>query len=333
MIMFRTNIEISKAKFQINHNQTMMLMGSCFAENIGYKLLDSKFGVCVNPFGILYNPLSISKALYRLINNEVFTENELVYYNNVYQSFMHQGKFSNPDKDKCLSAISESFAEAVEHLKKTDVLLITFGTAHVFRLKTTNEIVGNCHKFPANYFEREILSVENIVSEWSELIKALLSINPDLKFVFTVSPNRYLKYGAHQSQISKATLLLAIELLQEKNSENINYFPAYEIVLDELRDYRFYARDMIHPSEVAVDYIWQRFSETFFSEETEKIINDWNPIRKSIEHRPLSNDKENYENFLQQTLQKIEQMADKYPQISFDRDKILLQERINILHS
>ncbi len=332
MTMFRTNIEIPKADFQINHNQSMILMGSCFAENIGQKLCDSKFGVCVNPFGILYNPLSISKALYRLINNEVFTENDLIYYNDIYQSFMHQGKFSHPDKNVCLSTISESFTEAAELIKKMDVMLVTFGTAHVFRLKTTGEVVGNCHKFPAGYFERERLSVENIVSEWSELIKVLLYINTDLKIVFTVSPNRYLKDGAHQSQISKATLFLAIEQLQERYSENTNYFPAYEIVLDELRDYRFYARDMIHPSEVAVDYIWQRFSETFFSEETEKIINEWNPIRKSIEHRPLSNDKENYENFLRQTLQKIEQMADKYPQISFNRDKTLLQEKIKILH-
>lgn len=333
MTMFRTNIEIPKADFQITHDQTIMLFGSCFAENIGQKLLDSKFNVCVNPFGILYNPLSISKALYRLINNEVFTENDLVYFSDTYQSFMHQGKFSNPDKDKCLSAISESFAEAAELIKRMDVMLITFGTAHIFRLKSTNEVVGNCHKFPANYFERERLSVKNIVSEWSELINVLLAVNPDLRIVFTVSPNRYFKDGAHQSQISKATLLLAIEQLQESFSENVNYFPAYEIVLDELRDYRFYARDMIHPSEVAVDYIWQRFSETYFSDGTEKIINEWNPIRRAIEHRPLSENKESHENFLRQTLQKVEQLAEKYPKISFDRDKILLQEKINILQS
>ncbi len=333
MAMFRTSIEIPKSDFQINHNQTIMLFGSCFAENIGQKLLDSKFNVSVNPFGILYNPLSISKALYRLINNEVFTENDLVDYNDVYQSFMHQGKFSNPDKDKCLSAISESFTEAAELINRMDVMLITFGTAHIYRLKSTGEVVGNCHKFPANYFERERLSVESIVSEWSELIKVLLAINPELKIVFTVSPNRYLKDGAHQSQISKATLLLAIEQLQDSFSENVNYFPAYEIVLDELRDYRFYARDMIHPSEVAVDYIWQRFSETYFSDDTEKIINEWNPIRKAIGHRPLSENKEHHESFLRQTLQKVEQMAEKHPQISFDREKTLLQEKINILHS
>lgn len=330
---FRTYIDIPKSEFKINHRQKIMLFGSCFAENIGKKLSDNKLDVLINPFGILYNPLSISKAMRRLIHKQVFTEEDLVFHNQIYQSFMHQGKFSNASKDACLAAISESFDAAADRILQTDLFLITFGTSFVFKLKSDNEVVGNCHKFPPAYFERERLSVDSIVSDWTQLLQTVLTANPQAKFIFTVSPNRHLKDGAHQNQISKATLMLAIEQLQTIFGDVVDYFCAYEILLDELRDYRFYAPDMIHPSETAVDYIWQRFAETYFTGQTKNFIQDWSPIKKAIEHKPLGGETANYVHFLQQTWQKVLQIEKKYPEINFGQEKNNLLEKINLSHS
>lgn len=317
---FRTQVIIPTPDFQIAHSTRLMLLGSCFSENIGRKLADNKFRVKVNPFGIVYNPFSAAAVVRRLLSNVTFDESDIVFHNNVYQSFLHHGTFSHPDKKKCLKAISDAFSHAADFILNTDVFLITFGTAYVYKLKSTGEVVANCHKFPSDTFVRERLSVEEIANEWNEVISLILSRNPSAKFIFTVSPIRHWKDGAHENQLSKSILHLAIDQLQQNAAAPLYYFPAYEIVLDELRDYRFFAEDMMHPSSVAVDYIWERFGETFFSQQTIDTNKKWQQINRALNHRPLNENTENFTRFLNQTLQKLIKFQTNHPQIDCEQE-------------
>lgn len=324
---FRTPVIIPESTFRIDHSTKMMLLGSCFSENIGARLLEYKFLVKTNPFGIVYNPFSVAAVVKRLLSNKGFDETDLVFHNDVYQSFLHHGQFSHPDKNRCLENISRSFAEAAGFILKTDIFLITFGTAYVYKLKSTGEVVANCHKFPSSAFVRERLTIEEIVKEWSSVINAISAHHPATKFIFTVSPIRHWKDGAHENQISKSILHLAIDRLQEMYESTLSYFPAYEILLDELRDYRFFAEDMMHPSPVAIEYIWERFGETFFTEETIRANREWDQINRSLDHRPLNNQTENYRHFLKQTLQKLILFRQNHPQIDCSREIEELTEK------
>jgi hypothetical protein len=328
---FRTYVPIPKSNIDIHHSTKMMLFGSCFSENIGRKLSENKFDVDINPFGILYNPLSISSAMQRLLQNRTFSEADLVFRDGLYHSFSHHGAFSHSHKDYCLKSIRSRFSAAASRIRQTDVFLITFGTAYVYRLQQTGEMVGNCHKFPSEVFDRFRLSVDDIVAEWSELIADLCKLNPSMKIVFTVSPIRHWRDGAHENQVSKSILHLAIDQLMAEFEDNLHYFPAYEIVMDELRDYRFYSEDMFHPSETAIDYLWKRFRESFFSPVTEKIISDWQPIYRSLNHKSLNFETHEYRNFLMQTLAKLEQFKEKYPFISCKKETELLLTLLDLV--
>lgn len=315
---FRTIIDISVSDIEINHSSRMMLFGSCFSENIGRKLLQFRFQVDVNPFGILYNPFSISAAMQRLLSATPFEESDLVFNNGLYHSLMHHGYFSSFDKTACLEGISERFESAVSQLEQTDLFLITFGSAYLYQWKENGEIAANCHKLPARLFRRFRLSVEEITEEWEKLISMLMAIRPDAKILFTVSPVRHWKEGAHENQISKSILHMAIDNLERLFPGNVRYFPAYEIMIDELRDYRFYDEDMMHPSSFAIDYIWHLFGNTFFSVDTTKINKEWEQIRKAIEHRPLYPGTEAYNTFVKDTRRKLEAFRRRYPWISCD---------------
>jgi hypothetical protein len=311
---FRTKIEIPKSDIHITHQSHILMMGSCFIENIGKFLIESKFKANLNPFGILYNPLSISQALRLLIERKEFTEKDIFEYKGLYHSFWHHGNFSNMDKDKCLTKINAGLTRSADDLREADILFITFGTAYVFFSKEQNMVVGNCHKLPASAFDRFRLNIDDIVNEWTLLIGALREINPLLRIIFTVSPIRHLMDGAHENQLSKSTLLLAIDKIIQ-SGEGMHYFPSYEIVMDELRDYRFYTEDMVHLDSVAIKYIWKRFSETYFDTETHPIINEWRKLYQALSHRPINSDSEDYKHFLRQTLLKLKAFNNKYPYI------------------
>ena len=315
---FRTIVDIPVSDIRIDHSTRMMLFGSCFSENIGRKLVQSKFQVDLNPFGILYNPFSILSSIRRLLSARPFSEGDLVSNNGIYHSLMHHGQFSDPDKDTCLHNISLLFNGAADNIKHTNLFLVTFGSAYVYQWKESGEIVGNCHKFPSRLFNRFRLSVEEITEEWEKLITDLKAIIPDVRLLFTVSPVRHWKEGAHENQISKSVLHLAIDNLGSIFPENVRYFPAYEVMIDELRDYRFYDEDMMHPSSFAVDYIWQLFGNTFFSEETMRINEEWKEIRKAMEHRPLYPGTDAHRAFIKSTFRKLEDFAHNYPWISCD---------------
>ena len=273
--------------------------------------MDFNFQADVNPFGILYNPLTISQAIRRLLQGKSLSETNLVLHNEMYHSLIHHGDFSNTDKSACLSTISKRFSAAEESISKTDIFLITFGTAYVYRWKETDEVVGNCHKIPAEKFIRFRLSVDEIVAEWTEIISEIKNRNEKAKFIFSVSPIRHWKDGAHENQVSKSILHVAIDGLQNRFSD-VHYFPAYEILLDELRDYRFYAEDMMHPSSVAINYIWERFSETYFSDKTMEINQEWLPILRAYQHKPFDSESKAHQKFLEQTQEKEQTFFKKH---------------------
>lgn len=323
---FRTKVPISRSDFQLDHHSRLMIFGSCFSENIGNLLLANKFEVDLNPFGILYNPLSISVAFDRLLSGEVFNESDLTIREGIYHSFLHHGTFSSADPQVCLRRINDRFETASARIAQTDVFFVTFGTAYVFCSKKTGHVVGNCHKFPFDFFSRSMLSVEEIVAEWSRLIGEILQLQPDSKFVFTVSPIRHWKDGAHQNHVSKSILHLSIDELMKIFPDSVRYFPAYELMMDDLRDYRFYASDMVHPSDTAIEYIWERFCETYFSNETEKILSEWYPLLLALKHRPIDAESAGYQSFLKNTLSKILQFQNKYPFISLSEEIKQLQK-------
>lgn len=308
-----TRISIPKTACCFSYSEQITLLGSCFAENIGKKLKENKFTVDANPFGTLYNPASIAAAIRMLLQPERFGGKDLFQHEAVYHSFAHHSRFSSPSETECLDTINDRLFSSADYLRKAERLIITFGTAWVYRLKSTKKIVSNCHKLPEKMFEREMLSLQDIVEEWKVLLLSVWGQIPDIKILFTVSPIRHWKDGAYGNQLSKATLLLAINQLQKEFPERICYFPAYEIMTDELRDYRFYADDMFHPSAQAIEYIWQRFAENMLSLDTQKILKEWAGMQKALHHKPFQPESEGYKQFISQTLLKMERINEKFP--------------------
>ncbi len=324
---FHTAIQIPRSDIPITHTSRILLLGSCFSSHIGSRLLMHKFRVDENPFGILYNPFSISRAIRRLLSGIAFSESELIYYQGIYHSLMHHGQFSDAERKKCLDKMGVRFEPAAAEIHRATHFLITFGTAYAYRWRESGEIAGNCHQIPADRFIPVRLSVEEIMEEWKEVIGLVMRENPDARFVFTVSPIRHWKDGAHENQLSKSILHLAIDGLQQCFPHVTRYFPAYELMMDELRDYRFYADDMMHPAPLAIEYIWERFSDTFFSEETRKVNREWVQIRKGLDHRPLHPDTPSFRLFKASLSQKLEAFAVNHPEISCEEERNLLQSK------
>lgn len=308
-----TPVELPKLP-SIDHQQQIMLMGSCFAENIGQWLINSGFNVDSNPFGVLYNPLSINTALLEMLNGKVYEANDLFQFKGLWHSAMHHGSFSSTHLSEAKDNINSRLAIASKYLNgNLDRLLITFGTAYVYYNKETNRVVGNCHKMSEREFERKRISVGEIVETYVPTIHRLLDINPTLKLIFTVSPIRHLRDGLTQNQLSKSTLRLAIDELMHLFPGVVSYFPSYEIMVDELRDYRFYADDLTHPSTLAVEYIKEQFSKCCFSGETEILIKEIEQINRALTHRPLHPNSDEYRLFLEKLKVRINRIVEKYP--------------------
>ena len=281
---FRTPVTITLAPFAIEPRERMLFVGSCFADNIGRRFVEDKFRATVNPYGVMYNPASIRHTV------KQWTE-ELV---------AAQSEASDSGSD-----VSQAINEAPQ------TAVFTLGTNHVYVLNETGEIVDNCRKRPQRLFTERELSVDECADYLREAVAMLRQINPSVRIIITVSPIRYAKYGFHGSQLSKATLLLAADKLT-KEMDNVVYFPAYEIVNDELRDYRFYREDMLHPTDQAVEYIWQRFGETFFSKQTVKFLEEWRPIKAALAHRPFNPEAEEYKKFLEKAKEEERELMERY---------------------
>jgi hypothetical protein len=328
-VLFRTAIPLSgTASIQMNHKQSLFLIGSCFTEHISQKLASHKFNPSTNPFGIVYNPISMAQCLERLAaGNQPFSEAELFENAGLWHSWDHHGHFSKPDKKETLEGINAAYYNAAANLKICDVLLLTLGTSDVFTLKETGKVVANNHKMPGALFAPRRLSVSEIVESTLQALKKVMAArgNSGLKVILTVSPVRHLRNGLIENQRSKAALILACEELCNR-LEEASYFPAYELLLDDLRDYRFYAADMIHPSDVAVDYVWQFFSDTYFSDETRRLNDQIGKILAAAQHRPFHPDTAQHQAFAKAQLEAIERLMQEFPEIDFSAETAVFQK-------
>ncbi len=310
--MFRTEVKIPQSNFSINHSSGILTIGSCFAENIGSKLENAFFNVDINPFGVQFNPISIVDNLNRLTEGIAFSKNDLFVKDELWSSFAHSTLFSKLSAEECLFQINHRFDSARTLLKDASVLLITFGTAWVYELVESAKIVNNCHKLPASNFSRYRLDVETMVEGYKQFLLKMQSFNPNLRIVFSVSPVRHWKDGAHENTLSKSSLHLAIEQIVHF-FPNCSYFPAYEILIDELRDYRFFADDMCHPSGLAVAYIWEKFSASYFDNQTIETLNELDVYRNRLNHRSIHPGSDSEKKFNKKTQEIRESLGFKYP--------------------
>lgn len=322
-MQFRTYINIKPAAEQIDHTKSIFSLGSCFAENIASRLQRAKFHVVSSPTGILFNPESIANTLdkltlftnadaaKRLIEAELRNTDGRWYNYNFHSVFCDSNKVHATDK-----MVSAHMA-GVNALQSADIVIITFGTAWAYYLKECGEVVANCHKQPQSLFSRQLLSVEHIAKRYDKLLSD--GALAQKRVIFTVSPIRHLADGAEDNSLSKATLRVAIAELV-RNHSNVEYFPSFEIVNDELRDYRFYADDMVHPSPLAIDYIWQRFSEYAFNTTTRQLIEQIARITQAAEHKPFEPTSEAHKHFCRQKLSQIEELNRAYPTLDFGKE-------------
>ena len=310
---FRTETEFA-AKSEISYRDNLMFIGSCFSENIGTYFERHLFRTDLNnPFGILFNPASIAKAVRRLLSETPYSDNDLFLHNGVWNSYDHHSDFSDTEKEKCLAKMNDKLKESSQFLKNATILFITFGTAWIYRQKVNGQIVSNCHKMPANTFLREKLSVQDIVNEYTDLFHTFPFSDKKTRVIFTVSPVRHTKDGLHENQLSKATLLLAIDELQ-KRFDFVEYFPSYEMLLDDLRDYRFYNEDMVHPNNTAIKYLTEKLS-SYFSEETKMLMNEAEQIASAESHRPFNPQSNEYQSFISSIHEKKSQLMTKIANI------------------
>ena len=313
---FRTTISPAlSSEVAIDHGHRIVMMGSCFSDNIGERLRQELFDVEVNPFGTLYNPASIVEAVNRFIENKPVDSSSLFNHNGMWHSFSHHSSFSGTDHGEVLNNINHAIDRAHHALQEAQTLIVTFGTAYVYTLVETGDVVANCHKLPAARFNRRSMSVAEIVELWSEAIVRLRQFNQSIKIVFTVSPIRHLADGMHGNQLSKSTLLLAVDRLCKTFSGVAVYFPSYEIMMDDLRDYRFYASDMTHPSDVAVDYIYKLFSQAFMSDSTRAVALECARFTRRLRHRHMSNNDNLIQAFKQDTERLRKELLQKHPQL------------------
>ena len=294
-----------------------MLLGSCFAENMGEKFEYFKFRNVVNPFGIIFNAVSIEKLIHRVVNKIVFTEKDIFFYNDLWHCFEVHSQLSNPNKEEFLSNLNAILELMYQQITSLTHCIITLGTSWVYRNNNSNEIVANCHKVPQKEFTKELVSIEENVKCIQNIISLVHSLNPECNFIFTVSPVRHIKDGFVENNVSKAHLISAIHTINHQPS-TINYFPSYEIMMDELRDYRFYAEDMLHPSQTAIDYIWIKFFENYINQKEFVTMNQVCEIQRALKHRPFNPNSESHQKFLKNLNQKIFELKKNLPNIDFN---------------
>ena len=305
-----TKVQINPSETKIGYQDKILLLGSCFADNIGEKFGEHYFQATVNPFGTLYNPASIMKAI--TLSFEHDNKHYILQHNGLWHSMMHHGSFSHPDKNELLSRYNESLTIMRNALQEASTIVVTFGTSWIYQME--GMVVANCHKIPAERFRRDCMTVDRIIDMWLPLLVQI----PNKHWIFTVSPIRHIKDGLHANHLSKATLLQAIDTLIVNArglnpSSSYSYFPSYEIMLDELRDYRFYAEDMVHPSQVAVDYIWQRFVETYMTVDTQSEMRTLHQLWRDRHHRFLHPESEEAIAFAEHLKERSQGMKKQYP--------------------
>jgi hypothetical protein len=311
----RTKINIAKEKKLIDHNSCIVLFGSCFVENIENYLSYFKFNNISNSHGILFNPKSIEKAIDDCVNNKAYNQHDLNYFDETWFSFNHHTKFSSPYLAKVLRNINQDITNTHKALLNASHVLITLGTSWVYRYVESENLVANCHKIPQNKFKKEILSIDENLEIIEKMISLIHQINDKIAIIFTVSPVRHVKDGLVENTQSKASLHTAI--YKTINNKSTFYFPSFEIMMDDLRDYRFYKNDLLHPNKTAMSYIWNIFKQVWIDENSYEIMNEIDNIQKSILHKPFNVDSKKHQQFLKNLDTKIEVLTKKIPQINF----------------
>lgn len=302
---------------QICYKSKIVSVGSCFAENLFEKLEFHKFQCWNNPFGILFQPLAIENLFTRILTKKFFCDEDFLFHNELWKSLEIHSCFSNPEKETLINQINNRITSFESIISKATHIIITLGTSWAYREIASGIFVANCHKLPQNKFQKKLLSVETIVNSLLNTEKLIREKNPNVALLFTISPVRHIKDGIPENQLSKSTLFVALHQFLREKSENNYYFPSYEILIDELRDYRFYADDMLHPSSMAIQYIWERFLSVFVEEETKKIMNEVADIQSSLRHKPLFPTSSEYLKFRQNLDLKIKKLQEKNPFLKF----------------
>ena len=332
-LFFTTPVVWSEGLPSLDQRQPMLLMGSCFASEMGVRLQCAKFDVDLNPFGVLYNPLSIAEALSEIMDGRRYTTGDLFCHEGLWHSWMHHSDFSAAEAEEVVTHINARLQQAHHRLTKLQRVVLTLGSAYVYRLTASGEVVGNCHKMPERNFRRERLTVEEVTEALTAVIERLLALNPELKILLTVSPIRHLRDGLHANQLSKSTLLLATDALCRRFPQQLFYLPIYEVMMDELRDYRYYADDLVHPSSLALEYIWNTLIDKCFTAEAKVVMQECDAISKALAHRPLHPDSEAYKRFLEQTLLKIERLNGKFPNLDLQNEHATCHTLLNKLRN
>ena len=310
--------------FKISYPAKIALIGSCFSEEIGNKMAALKLDVLQNPNGILYDPISISDSLFSYIENKAIDEEDLIELNGLWHSWKHHSVFSGISKKEVVNAIEASKEHAHHFLKQAKILIITFGTAFSYQLKNSLKNVANCHKAPPDYFIKILVPIEEMKRDLLSVISALRLFNPGLKIIFTVSPVKHIKDGLEENNRSKARLIEAAHAIAEENEEVI-YFPSYEIVTDVLRDYRFFKRDLVHPNEMAVDYVFEKFSNALFDPPAKEIIKEVEKVLSAANHKPFHKESVGHRKFIITQLQNIRRLESLYPFLDLSKEKESLE--------
>jgi len=316
----RTTFSIEPSAWKITYNDPVMFIGSCFATSIGNQLELGRMPVMINPAGTVYNPVSVCNTIDTIISRKKYDSGNLYKYEDTWISFDHYTDFSSANSKEILNKINSKSEEALKFLSGARFLFVTFGTARVFKWIESGKIVSNCHKIPSARFNNELLSTDYITSLWNDQLDKLKSLFPDLKVVFTISPVRHWKDGAHGNQVSKSVLFLAVEKMLEHSSKPA-YFPAYELVMDDLRDYRFYDDDMLHVSNLGVDYIWEAFSGCYFDKATVNLWKEVAGISKAVSHRIQTDNMVQIRKFAENILSRIDLITEKYPFVNLVKER------------
>jgi len=311
---FRTKVNTPKSSIQLQHSDSLFLLGSCFSSNIAERLHHYKFRSLANPLGISYNPISLHNSLFKIENLVWERSIQDTYYNYNFHSDLN-----GLSVEACQKKYKELYDIQSSFIQTSNTIFITYGTAWVYELKSNNRVVNNCHKQKSTAFRKRMLSIDEITQSWEGTIKKLSNnYQKEFNFIFTVSPIRHLKNGFHENQLSKSVLLLAVDAICKKFA-NCSYFPSYELLLDDLRDYRFYEPNLTHPSSTAIDYIWQKIDEMYFNEETKRINQQVLKLQQALNHKPFHEGSTNYKDFTNNLKQKLIAFQEQ-TQIDFSKE-------------
>lgn len=331
-LKLKLTLEAKPSSLKINYGEKLMLTGSCFTENIGSKLQTHLFETFENSHGILFNPISVQNALMDIISNKKYTELDLFLLNDVWNSWHHHSRFSGVTQTEALAKINNAIQEAHSYLKSAHHLVITLGSAWLYTLNENapnnrGMVVANNHKAPANWFTKKLLQPQELLSNLQSLVAALQSFNPNLHIVFTISPVRHLREGLVENNRSKAVLIQAVHDLVSVE-KNIEYFPAYEYVIDDLRDYRFYSEDLVHPNYAATQYVWEKLTDTYMTADTQSIMKQVAELQLAYNHKPFFSGSTEHQKFLRSCIDKTMHLMSQYPQLPLHKHLLFFKEQV-----